>query len=227
MNDHAMLDDVAVYALGALPPAEAQRVREHMATCPQCQEEYAQLTAAATAVGLAAETSGNAATCPSTLLKPRIMRLVRADAAKPAEIVKPKAKPVWPAYLVAAACLAFALITSAWNLALNGRLNSQAQVTEKHYVIASGEIVTRGDRIYMAMRSLPAPPPGKVYQAWTLAKGEKRVAPSVTFVPDVHGTTLVALPVDASSLAAVAISVEPEGGSKQPTSKPIAVVPLT
>ena len=38
--------------------------------------------------------------------------------------------------------------------------------------------------------------------------------------------TVVQLPEAATTLAAVAVSVEPEGGSLQPTTKPIAMVTL-
>lgn len=250
-TDHAMLDDVAVYALGTLPPAEARRVRAHIATCSQCREEYRQLRSTASLVGVAAETSGDAGSCPSTLLKPRIMNAIAKQTA-PQPAAGPK---MWPAYLVAAACLAIAIVSSMANISITGQnrqmrtelarsedetkrlaqtLNQSRttiadllSIDAKHYDVDGGQIVTRAGHVYIAMRSLPQPPRGKVYQAWTLAKGAKKVAPSYTFVPDSNGVAVVALPVDARSMAAVAISVEPEGGSKQPTSKPIALVPLT
>ncbi|HZZ00359.1 MAG TPA: anti-sigma factor [Candidatus Baltobacteraceae bacterium] len=249
--DHEMLDEVAVYALGALPPADAARVRAHIASCPQCQEEYNRLRSTASLVGLSAETIGDARDCPSTLLKPRIMREI-AKRSAPARDAGPK---MWPAYLVAAACLAIAIVSSMANISLNAQNRQmQAQLSRsadgskklaqtlnqtrttiadllssdaKHYDVEGGQIVTRGSHVYIAMHSLPQPPRGKVYQSWTLAKGAKKVAPSDTFVPDSNGVAVLPLPVDARATAAVAISVEPEGGSKQPTSKPIAVVPLT
>jgi hypothetical protein len=52
------------------------------------------------------------------------------------------------------------------------------------------------------------------------------VAPSAIFTPSQNGLTLVPLRADARSLAAVAVSVEPEGGSRQPTTKPTFVQPL-
>jgi anti-sigma-K factor RskA len=73
------------------------------------------------------------------------------------------------------------------------------------------------------MHDAPALPPGKVYQAWTLPAGSKKMAPSVTFTPK-GGRILLRLPVNASRIAAVAVSVEPAGGSPQPTSKPVFVV---
>jgi anti-sigma-K factor RskA len=257
-RDHAMLDDVAVYALGALPPAEALRVKEHIDACELCRQEYAALKGSVAMVGVAAQTAGDARYCPSTLLKPRIMRQIKGEgqdappAAAPLRDAGPK---VWPAYLVAAACLAIAVISSVANIALTGELRqARTDVTRaaerstslaatladtrttmndllsgdaKRYALDGGEIVTHGGRLYVAMRALPQPPRGKVYQAWTLAKGAKKVAPSLTFVPDARGVAVVAIPVDARTLSAVAISVEPDGGSKQPTTKPIAVVPLT
>jgi anti-sigma-K factor RskA len=254
--DHEMFDEVAVYALGVLPAGDAARVRAHIATCPQCQDEYARLRSTVALVGVAAETSGDARTCPSTLLKPRIMAQIRKEGARPAAVTAAQTGPkVWPAYLVAAACLAIAIVSSIANIAMTGQIRqmqtdlarsssrattlaarlNQTQTTvadllsgdAKHYDLDGGQVVTRGSHVYIAMRALAQPPRGKVYQAWTLAKGAKRVAPSLTFVPDAHGVAVVALPVDARSMAAVAVSVEPEGGSKQPTTKPIAIVPLT
>ena len=84
--------------------------------------------------------------------------------------------------------------------------------------------MTHGTHLYIALHNLPAPPEGHVYQAWTLPKASKTMAPSVTFEPGKSGATVVRLPEAATAIVAVAVSVEPEGGSKQPTTKPIAVV---
>ncbi|HLX25935.1 MAG TPA: anti-sigma factor [Candidatus Cybelea sp.] len=258
---HEFLDDVAVYALGAMPAAEAQRVRDHMATCAECREEYALLKAAVAAVGQSAETpAADAPSCPSTLLKPRIMRAIRetikpAVQAVPTSPARDNRSILRPAYLVAAACLAIAVVSSITDIVLTGQLKqAQTEIARlstrsttlaanladtrttladlvdadsKHYPINGGEVVTHVGRVYVAMHELPQLPHGKVYQAWTLAKGAKKVAPSVTFVPNARGVAVIAIPIDARSTAAVALSVEPEGGSKQPTTKPIALVPLT
>lgn len=255
--DHEMLDEVAVYALGALPSQDAARVRAHIATCAQCQEEYDRLRPTASIVGLAAETEGDARYCPSTLLKPRIMRAIEQQSAAPSApaAARDHGPKMWPAYLVAAACLAIAIVSSMANISLSAQNRQmQAELSRnaegskklaqtlaqtrttladllssdaKRYDVGGGQIVTRGSHVYIAMHSLPQPPRGKVYQAWTLAKGAKKVAPADTFVPDANGVAIVPLGVDARAMAAVAISIEPEGGSKQPTSKPIALVPLT
>ncbi len=232
-----MLDAVAVYALGALAQHEASEVVAHLRDCAECRAEYRLLQPAVTAVAFSAEACPDAASgaaVASPLLKARIMKQVRGEIRRPNEI-----RP-WPAYAAAAACLALAIVAGAFDLSLSGRLNRErAQVAEQNQTIADfmapdsrrrtfahGEVLMRGQRLYIAMHDMPMPPRGKVYQAWTLAKGAKSVSPSKTFMPAATGMTVVRLPEAATTLAAVAVSIEPEGGSQQPTSKPIAMVSL-
>jgi anti-sigma-K factor RskA len=257
MNDqqpHEMLDDVAAYALGALPANDVRRVREHMAGCAECRDEYRALAATVATIGVSAESEHG----PSDLLKARIMQRVRSEAVKPSihERARPPRAPVWPAYLVAAAALVIALLSSVSNISLTGKLHQAeaelarttsrsiglsqdlavqratiadiADSASKHYDVSSGQVVTDAGRVYIALHDLPEPPHGKVYQAWSLPKGSEKMVPSVTFVPDAHGIAVIGLPsVDARITTAVAVSVEPDGGSKAPTSKPVFVVPLT
>jgi Anti-sigma-K factor rskA/Putative zinc-finger len=238
MSSHdEMLDLVAAYALGALPQHEASEVIAHLRDCAECRAEYRLLQPAVTAVAYSAEAcadAGSGAAVASPLLKARIMKHVRG------EVARPRAVQPWPAYAAAAACLALAIVAGIFDLSLGGRLaREHAQVVDQNQTIADfmapdaqhhpfhgGEVLMHGQRIYLAMHRMPMPPPGKVYQAWTLAKGAKKVAPSKTFMPAPTGMTVVRLPVAATTLAAVAVSIEPEGGSMQPTSKPIALVSL-
>jgi hypothetical protein len=109
-------------------------------------------------------------------------------------------------------------------LALNqSRLADMIAPGATQFAVHDGVVVRSGDRVMIAMRRMPALPKGKVYQAWTMRRGAKTVTPSMTFVPDATGLALVELPGSATGLAAVAVSVEPEGGSKAPTTKPMFV----
>ncbi len=238
MSPHdEMLDVVAAYALGVLPPQEASAAIDHLRTCEACQAEYRLLQPAITAVAYSAEACADPASgaaVVSPLLKARIMKRVRGEAKRP------PVPRVWLAYAAAAACLAFAIVTGLIDLSLNARLGReraqsalQAQTIadfmapdSKHRQFHDGEVLMHGQRLYIAMHNMPMPPKGKVYQAWTLTKGAKSVAPSMTFMPSAGGMTVVQLPEAATTLAAVAVSVEPEGGSLQPTTKPIAMVTL-
>jgi len=243
----AMLDDVAVYALGALPAPEAERIHAHIATCEECRDEYQALAPAALA--LAHDTPDAE---PSVLLKARLMRQVRGEA--PARTATTSRPLVWPAYLVAAACFIIAVFSSLSNLSLMQQLkSSQTQLAQEsrnasglarnladektmvaelaepaaqRYNVNDGQVVRVNNHLYITLHDLAAPPRGKVYQAWTLPKGSKTMAPSVTFVPNAQGVAVIAVPADARETDAVAVSVEPEGGSKAPTSKPVVVQAL-
>jgi hypothetical protein len=251
MSGHdEFLDDVAVYALGAMSEAEAARIRTHIAQCATCRAEYEALLAPVSALALSAEacTTGERGPQVSPLLKRRIMRSVEASVS-PVSRARAARGSVLPAYLVAAASLVLALLSGIADIALQGRLHATQQrlaaITERdeallrdvalqrHMVadlmdphaeripVHGGEVVVHGTRIYLAMNHMPQPPKGKVYQTWTLPKGAKAMVPSVRFVPDRSGVAVVALPADARRLAAVAVSIEPPGGSKEPTSAPV------
>jgi anti-sigma factor RsiW len=201
MSTHdEMLDNVAAYALGALDAEEARAVAAHLPTCVECQAEYDALRPVVTMVGNAVGTE----LAPSPQLKARIMREVRVQQTRRAPGF------AWLAYAIAAACLALAI-------------GLGTIVLQQRQTIST---LARAHSIYVVAHGLPALPPGKVYQAWTLAKGATRMAPSVTFLPDRSGNAQVAVPADPATTAATAISVEPVGGSKQPTTKPIAVIPI-
>lgn len=160
-----------------------------------------------------------------------------------------KRATAWPAYLVAAACFAIALISSIANISLLGQIRQQqrelANLSERstalarnlagertalfdvldtharHYQFGAGEVVTHGSRIYLALRAVPEPPRGKIYEVWTVAKGSTKAQAAPTFLPDARGVALIVLTADARSTAEVSVTVEPDGGSKEPTSKPL------
>ena len=80
------------------------------------------------------------------------------------------------------------------------------------------------DRWTMFAHDLPALASDKVYQAWLIdTKGTK--IPAGVFVPSPTGEALVqaTYALGANDLAAIAVTVEPTGGSAQPTTTPIIV----
>jgi anti-sigma factor RsiW len=163
----------------------------------------------------------------------------------PASTVRSSA--VWGTALAAAAAVVFALVSVIQNLGLRSDLAEaqrktttlQAQAVTarlaaehtdrvladlaasdaQRYSVALGTVIRRGPHVYLAL-SLPPLPRGHVYEAWTLAKGGTTMSPSITFRPSGNPVTLIPLPEDGDNLAAVALSVEPDGGSKAPTTKP-------
>lgn len=74
--------------------------------------------------------------------------------------------------------------------------------------------------------NLPAAAPGHTYQLWLVTRDQRKVSAG-TFAPTASGSAIVratyALAPD--SLAAIAVTNEPAGGSAQPTTTPILVGP--
>jgi anti-sigma-K factor RskA len=72
--------------------------------------------------------------------------------------------------------------------------------------------------------NLPTAAPGHTYQLWLVTRDQRKVSAG-TFAPSANGSALVratyALPSD--SLAAIAVTNEPAGGSAQPTTTPFLV----
>lgn len=78
----------------------------------------------------------------------------------------------------------------------------------------------------VTLQDVPAPPPGKVYQMWRLP--ESGAAPESVGVmtgEDVSDSLATVLK-DIEDYSAVAITVEPEGGSESPTLPIVAQIPL-
>lgn len=82
------------------------------------------------------------------------------------------------------------------------------------------------DAAVLTMTNVTPPSPDKVYQMW-LVENDITMTPAGTMTPDdVLPTTQVVLD-NIGSNTKLAFTVEPPGGSLQPTSDPFAVIPLT
>jgi anti-sigma-K factor RskA len=251
-----MLELVALYALGVLPREEAALVAAFLANDDAARVEYTELRASADALAYSAEEpvdSARSARMKERLLAR--VRNEPSNGTLARRRIGPNAGWLWAASLATAASFLLAIISTVQVFSLQGQLTQAArrssvlstQVAQaqrdgqrdrqmltdlvsrdaRRYEVAQGVVVVRGDRIYLTLSKLPALPKGKVYEAWTLPKGAKVVQPSLTFSPNADGVAVVALPVDASKVGAVAVSVEPEGGSKTPTTTPTFVRPIS
>ena len=74
----------------------------------------------------------------------------------------------------------------------------------------------QGNR-WVVSTDLPPPPPGKTYQLWFVTPTAKISAGLISTDKRGHGFSVVQLPPSAAQVAAAAITLEPEGGSQQPT----------
>ncbi len=215
-----MLDNVALHAMGLLPTDADEAVVTHMQTCNECRAEYRFLQPAITAVAYSAEASATAGTGATVrpLLKARIMKQVRPARKWPVFLS--------PAYVVAAVLavliLAMGLIVRVEVSQRNYALTDINATDAQRRPFGTGALVTHDERLYIDFQSMDALPAGTTYEAWVQPKGASAMQPSVLFAPNPDGDTIVRIPGIASATAAVAVTVEPAGGSKHPTSNPIA-----
>jgi len=81
--------------------------------------------------------------------------------------------------------------------------------------------------VLLLASNLPPAPAGKTYEMWIIPKGGKPV-PAGLFQSEAGGTALHLLtrPVDVASTGAIAVTLEPAGGTPQPTSQPLIVAAL-
>lgn len=81
--------------------------------------------------------------------------------------------------------------------------------------------------VLLIASNLPALAPRKIYEMWVIPKGGSP-RPAGLFQPDASGggVNIMSGPVELSALGAVAVTIEPEAGSRAPTSQPIIVAPM-
>ena len=77
----------------------------------------------------------------------------------------------------------------------------------------------------ISVKGLPPAPAGKTYQLWYIGAGGT-ITPAGLFAVDADGSGQAILAGQATPTDKVAVSVEPAGGSAQPTTDPLVVLPL-
>ncbi len=235
MSEHERVQELAAaYALGALTPSEREDLDAHLAECEECLRE----TVAFQAVGDALARSVTPLAAPPELRA----RIVAAATDRPQAVVSRRQWGGW-AIGIAAAAVAVAvgvddirkrqeLAAARRDLAaVDGQLTLQRAVAQpvlegQPYVrlapvSGSGPsaiwINPAGKKPYLAAPNLPNLQPDQIYELWFL-QGSKPVAAG-TF----QTGSVLTLPPLPGGTTAMAITVEPSGGSAAPTTKPIMV----
>ncbi|MCB0918513.1 MAG: anti-sigma factor [Actinobacteria bacterium] len=238
MNNENIHDLAASYALDALDDLERASFERHLSECDRCREEVAGFSETAAAIA-----SGESRVPP-----PELRSVVLGQAAVNPQL--PPSVPVqvrqgrrWAVRATLIGAVAAALLAFAAGVLWGPYLTSSE--TEKQLVAIAGEPDARlvpvamqvpgranllvsaneGAGVFVADR-LEQAPDDKVYQLWDMAPSGE-VAPMTTFRPDAGGSATVEFRADLADTAAVAVTFEPQGGSQQPTSDPIAVGALT
>lgn len=90
---------------------------------------------------------------------------------------------------------------------------------------ASVVIPTQGSA-YLVVR-LPAPPPGKAWEAWVLRASASGLVATPAGATERGGVFTLSLTAPLGAGDGVAISLEPASGSAQPTAQPVLVIERT
>ncbi len=231
------------YAVDALDADERAQFEQHLARCHECRAEvqsFAETTA------LLAE---NSAQTPPAGLRESVLSGIGAIRPLPPETTEAAASGETPAggvvktlrrrtfpILAAAAAILIALgvvIAHPWSGG-SSSANLAEQIQKAPDAVKITEPVQGGGtltiyrskslkRAVMVASDVPAPKAGTTYQLWLQQPGQGMV--SAGLMPDTTEPTV--LTGDAATAEAAAVSVEPETGSAQPTTDPIALFPLT
>jgi anti-sigma-K factor RskA len=208
MNDaHDLHELAAGYVLDALDGDERRDFELHLAGCTICAEELPSLQAAAGALAYAVDTSSE----PSSGLRAAILE--RTEPERETETVVPLrrrvALPIVSA--VAAAAVAAGIVFGLWASSSSGPSRPLVVPIEGRQ---GSLVVTDGGGAFLVVPRLRSAPPGKTYEAWVVLDGRAR--PAGTFQGG-KARVVVSLDRPVPSGARVAVSLEPAGGSQQPT----------
>jgi anti-sigma-K factor RskA len=231
-----------VYVLDAIDGAERERFERHLTGCQSCDHEVRGLQETATRLAVAA------ARVPPPRLKVAVMTsAARTRQHPPVVDVHPVPEPrrAWrPRLAVSVASVAMAVVIAlgitvgiqhsqldqarAQQRAVAAVLSAPDAriVTDRTSLGGSATVVVskRLHELVFTVRGLPTLADSRVYQLWVMGPS---VTTSVGLVQYTAGRTT---PILAGKLAAgdrVGVTVEPAGGTKQPTTKPIVVIPAT
>ena len=239
MTDEAhVLDLLPAFVLNSLEADEVRRVDEHLSTCLICRNEATAFQATADQLSFAAP-----AALPSPALKDRLMQRVqatrpqvRAPIQAPAHSWLERLLPVW-----SLASLFLIFVLAGFNLLLWQRVNhietvnfagrmravpllastSASQATG--FVLISGD----GESGALVVDGLPSLGEKQQYQLWLIRNGERISGAVFSTDEKNYGGTRIRAPRSLLDYTAADITIEPAGGSTQPTGAKVLGGPLS
>ncbi|WP_455355083.1 anti-sigma factor [Streptomyces sp. SYSU K217416] len=246
MNSADLHTLTGAYALHALAPDERAEFQRHLEDCPPCTQEVRELTATASRLGMAMTVT------PPPALKDHVMRRISAERQDPPWVAQHARRHGGArrgrrvSRFALAACVAAAAAfggMAIWQYqeaeeARDQARQSRQQVSELASVLAAPDARTTAgklgdgatgtvvvshsrDKAVFLASGLPQPPSGKVYQLWFDDGGTMRPAGLLESSAD---SRAVLMDGPVGSAGGMGITVEPAGGSPQPTSTPLGLL---
>jgi len=238
MTDHDLHTLTGAYALDALEDVELRLFRAHLAECESCRQEVAGLAATAARLG------GAVATPAPPGLRDRVLAEVATTRQLPPAVdLADRARPTpWfrqPLGIAASFLLVVALGLATLVVSENRRAdraeNLASRITavatdpgrrEAELPVSSGGtsmlISANGQAVFSAS-GLTALPADRTYQLWIIDASGARSA-GVLGRAERGGLTQFVPKVRSSDT--IGLTVEPKGGSRAPTTDPVAAIPV-
>jgi anti-sigma-K factor RskA len=200
-------DLAAAYALDALDAEDRWTYERHLDDCGRCREEVAALRDTASELAYAAEGPE-----PPAELRDRILAAARQEPQR-ANVVPLRPRWLLPATAVAAVAAACAAVgLGLWANSLRDTQPQRVVAVQG----APGNLIVSGDDATLVV-CLDEAPAAQTYEAWVI-KAE-RPRPAGLF-PGGCSSIPLDEPVERGDV--VAVTLEPEGGSDQPTTDVLA-----
>jgi anti-sigma-K factor RskA len=211
------------YAVDAVDDIERASFERHLASCPTCRAEVASLREASALLADAATT-----TPPPELRDAVLSGITRVRPLPPVTVGGPVHRRRWFPALVAAVVLALVGVGGAvwqpWRddtsvqVSVTDQVLQDPEAQQVSQTLPNGATATvvrspKEHRAVLVTEDLPEPPAGKVYQLWLQTPSEDMVPAGL--MPAGGSTAL--LDGNADDAIGVGLSLEPAGGSEQPT----------
>jgi anti-sigma-K factor RskA len=219
----------ASYAVGALTAAERRNVEQELRRSPRLAAEVSEFSETAAMLGLAVEP-----VTPDAALRDRLLGAVEATPQEATVVRGP-----WfsrPAAVLLGAAAAVVIAIGGTTVALNltrepsaiEQITAAADYERVVHEMEGGASVTAVwsaslQRAALIVEEMDAAPSGHVYQAWLIGD-DGHAAPDVTFNPDGDAPVSLSLAGAMHAGDAIGITIEPTGGSDEPTTPPILVI---
>jgi len=223
-----VLDLLPAYVLNSLEAEEAQRVEAHLSSCLICRNESNAFRLVTAQLSFAAPLA-----TPSPDLKNRLTERVQATRPEPRPVAQAPARSwserLLPAWSFASLFLIFAL--AGFNLFLWQRFSQREVATSAGgmravplsaaepssratgYVLISAD----GDSGALVVDGLPPLGKSQQYQLWLIRDGQRISGAIFSTDERNYGGTRIRAPRSLLDYSAVGITIEPAGGSPQPT----------
>lgn len=232
MTAHEIHALSGAYAMDALDDLERARFEAHLAACAECQAEVASLQDAA------ATLSAVTAVAPPAAMRDKILADIKTVRPLPPTTVVPVLRRPrrWTNLVAAAAVLG--VLGGGAVIVRDVATDNQGQISATDQIRLASDVqfvstkLPQGARVdlyrslnkngaVLVTHDMPDAPSGRVYQLWLQNAAGKMVSAGLMHS---GGNRAVLLKGDAARSTGAGITVEPEGGSPEPTTAPVALL---